>query len=150
MRPASGHGECNLGFCKCHDGWWGQDCAYRTPGTLWSPGAWGRAGAALHVCEREGGAGVHEARVPAHPLSSHPLYTAAAPLPAFGVHTSLGARCILNVAVSVSTLPVSSHMPLPSAGLQEGERPWIKDLVHTPASKDPEPGATRKRPRIYV
>ncbi|PSC69932.1 exostosin-like glycosyltransferase [Micractinium conductrix] len=68
----NGHGECNLGFCKCHDGWWGQDCAYRTPGTLWSP------------------------------------------------------------------------------GLQEGERPWIKDLVHTPASKDPEPGATRKRPRIYV
>ncbi|KAL4856586.1 DNA-directed RNA polymerase II subunit RPB2 [Chlorella vulgaris] len=35
----NGHGECNLGFCKCQAGWWGHDCAYRMQGVPWSP-AW--------------------------------------------------------------------------------------------------------------
>ncbi|KAL4438037.1 hypothetical protein ABPG77_004258 [Micractinium sp. CCAP 211/92] len=34
----SGHGECLNGFCKCHKGHWGHDCAYRYPGTEWTPG----------------------------------------------------------------------------------------------------------------
>ncbi|PSC76758.1 exostosin-like glycosyltransferase [Micractinium conductrix] len=68
----NGHGECMTGFCKCHRGWWGHDCAYRTPGTPWTP------------------------------------------------------------------------------GMGEGERPWLRDVALAPASKDPEPGATRKRPLIYV
>ena len=36
------------------------------------------------------------------------------------------------------------------AGMEDAERPWLKDFVHTPAAKDPEPGATRLRPLIYV
>ncbi|KAL4419203.1 hypothetical protein ABPG77_000597 [Micractinium sp. CCAP 211/92] len=35
-------------------------------------------------------------------------------------------------------------------GMEDGERPWLKPHVRTPASKDPEPGATRKRPLIYI
>ena len=38
----------------------------------------------------------------------------------------------------------------PPAGWEEKERPWLKPHVHTPAARDPEPGATRKRPLIYV
>jgi hypothetical protein len=34
--------------------------------------------------------------------------------------------------------------------MEAGERPWLKPVVHTPAARDPEPGATRKRPLIYV
>jgi hypothetical protein len=30
----AGNGECKLGFCHCHAGWWGQDCALRAPGQL--------------------------------------------------------------------------------------------------------------------
>ena len=33
---------------------------------------------------------------------------------------------------------------------REEERPWIADHVHTPAARDFPPGATRKRPLIYV
>ncbi|KAI8471681.1 MAG: hypothetical protein J3K34DRAFT_506016 [Monoraphidium minutum] len=29
----SGHGDCSLGFCKCHRGWFGLDCAGRAAGT---------------------------------------------------------------------------------------------------------------------
>ncbi len=36
-----------------------------------------------------------------------------------------------------------------SSGIEK-ERPWLEELVHTPASWDPEPGAVRKRPLIYV
>ena len=25
----SGRGDCWLGFCRCHPGWWGHDCAHR-------------------------------------------------------------------------------------------------------------------------
>ncbi|KAL4428361.1 hypothetical protein ABPG75_002450 [Micractinium tetrahymenae] len=68
----NGHGECNMGFCECHEGWWGHDCAYRTANATDSP------------------------------------------------------------------------------GMEEGARPWLKPLVHTPAAKDPEPGSSRKRPLIYI
>ena len=27
----SGHGDCWLGFCQCHPGFWGHDCAQRDP-----------------------------------------------------------------------------------------------------------------------
>ena len=33
-----GHGECHLGFCKCHEGWFGHDCAYRMEGVEDGPG----------------------------------------------------------------------------------------------------------------
>ena len=51
-------------------------------------------------------------------------------------------------------LPILSprHPDPPSlpAGMEEKERPWLKAHVHTPAARDPEEGATRKRPLIYV
>ncbi|KIZ06152.1 exostosin-like glycosyltransferase [Monoraphidium neglectum] len=31
-KECSGHGDCNLGFCKCHAGWFGHDCAGRVEG----------------------------------------------------------------------------------------------------------------------
>lgn len=34
--------------------------------------------------------------------------------------------------------------------MEDGDRPWLKPFVHTPAARDPEPGASRKRPLIYV
>ncbi|KAL4447245.1 hypothetical protein ABPG77_007278 [Micractinium sp. CCAP 211/92] len=68
----NGRGECQVGFCKCHPGWHGIDCAHRS----------------------------------ADADDSKP-------------------------------------------GL-EAERPWIANLVHTPAAQDFPPGATRKRPLIYV
>ena len=40
--------------------------------------------------------------------------------------------------------------PPESAGYEDGDRPWTKQFVDTPASRDPEPGATRLRPLIYV
>ena len=33
--------------------------------------------------------------------------------------------------------------------MEDGERPWLKPHVHTPAARDPEPGTTRNRPLIY-
>ena len=33
---------------------------------------------------------------------------------------------------------------------REEERPWIAQHVHTPAARNFPPGATRKRPLIYV
>lgn len=35
-------------------------------------------------------------------------------------------------------------------GYEETSRPWIKGQVHTPAAKDPAPGAARLRPLIWV
>ena len=38
----SGHGTCWLGFCSCHHGYWGHDCAHRNPDVA-LPGAAGIA-----------------------------------------------------------------------------------------------------------
>lgn len=38
MLQCNGRGECNRGFCACHTGWYGHDCAQRRPGTPDSPG----------------------------------------------------------------------------------------------------------------
>ena len=34
----AGRGECKLGFCKCYQGWFGHDCAYRMQGVEDMPG----------------------------------------------------------------------------------------------------------------
>jgi hypothetical protein len=34
----SGHGECYLGWCQCHKGYYGHDCAYRISGVPWDNG----------------------------------------------------------------------------------------------------------------
>ena len=34
----SGHGECDLGFCKCDPGWYGTDCARKMAGLDMEPG----------------------------------------------------------------------------------------------------------------
>ena len=33
----SGHGDCWFGFCQCHAGYWGHDCAHRDPGVQPAP-----------------------------------------------------------------------------------------------------------------
>lgn len=71
VNQCSGHGECILGWCRCHQGYFGQDCAYRLPGVKWDSGLL-------------------------------------------------------------------------------ADRPWLEDFIRTPASEDPPPGSTRKRPLIYV
>ncbi|MEW5312044.1 MAG: hypothetical protein WDW38_003706 [Sanguina aurantia] len=38
INQCGGHGECELGFCKCHDGYYGQDCARRRRGLVAGPG----------------------------------------------------------------------------------------------------------------
>jgi EGF-like domain len=38
LNQCSGHGECYLGFCKCHEGWYGTDCAQRVEGKPDEPG----------------------------------------------------------------------------------------------------------------
>ncbi|PSC76549.1 exostosin-like glycosyltransferase [Micractinium conductrix] len=72
LNQCNGRGECVHGYCKCHKGWHGIDCAHR-----------------------------------------------------------------------------SADVDDSSPSLVE-ERPWIQDFMHTPAAQDFLPGATRKRPLIYV
>lgn len=72
FNQCNGRGECINGFCRCHSGWHGIDCAHR------------------------------------------------------------------GAAADDST-----------PGLQV-ERPWLADLIHTPAAADFPAGATRKRPLIFV
>ncbi len=40
VNQCSGHGECRLGFCKCHPGWYGTDCGLRRAGKDDEEGAW--------------------------------------------------------------------------------------------------------------
>ena len=40
----SGHGECLSGFCKCHEGWYGTECARRRAGMEMEPGGVWAAG----------------------------------------------------------------------------------------------------------
>lgn len=37
--PCAGHGVCKMGFCKCDEGWFGHDCAYRMEGVAYTPGS---------------------------------------------------------------------------------------------------------------
>ena len=46
--------------------------------------------------------------------------------------------------------PRSPALTPTAAGMEDGERPWLKPHVHTPAARDPKPGDTRKRPLIYI
>lgn len=39
VNQCSGHGECDSGFCKCHRGWYGTDCARRAAGLPLESGA---------------------------------------------------------------------------------------------------------------
>jgi hypothetical protein len=55
-----------------------------------------------------------------------------------GGSTEMGSLCQTAVCI-----------PLPPAG-REVQRPWIAEHVHTPAAQDFPPGATRKRPLIYM
>lgn len=34
----NGHGACNMGFCKCYDGWYGNDCSRKRKGLPLEPG----------------------------------------------------------------------------------------------------------------
>lgn len=38
INQCMGHGECYLGFCKCHAGWYGTDCAQRVASQPDQPG----------------------------------------------------------------------------------------------------------------
>jgi hypothetical protein len=38
VNQCNGHGDCNQGFCKCHDGWYGHDCAFSRAGVTRTPG----------------------------------------------------------------------------------------------------------------
>ncbi|KAL6758371.1 exostosin-like glycosyltransferase [Haematococcus lacustris] len=37
INQCSGHGECNLGFCKCDPGWYGHDCSRKVAGQVLEP-----------------------------------------------------------------------------------------------------------------
>ncbi|KAJ9526350.1 hypothetical protein QJQ45_009826 [Haematococcus lacustris] len=37
INQCSGHGECNLGFCKCDPGWYGHDCSRKVAGQALEP-----------------------------------------------------------------------------------------------------------------
>ena len=50
MNQCSGHGTCDMGWCSCDPGWFGQDCAYRVAGTPWSPGGLGACHHHPDVC----------------------------------------------------------------------------------------------------
>lgn len=38
INQCSGHGECHRGWCKCHEGYHGTDCAHMREGAVQSPG----------------------------------------------------------------------------------------------------------------
>ncbi|PNH08721.1 hypothetical protein TSOC_004706 [Tetrabaena socialis] len=38
LNQCSGHGECDEGYCRCHPGWYGQDCARKKAGEALEPG----------------------------------------------------------------------------------------------------------------
>lgn len=40
----NGHGTCVTGYCKCHDGWYGHDCARKRAGLPLEKGEWRRKG----------------------------------------------------------------------------------------------------------
>lgn len=39
INQCSGHGECRMGFCLCHEGYYGHDCARKRAGFPDYPGA---------------------------------------------------------------------------------------------------------------
>ncbi|GFR45050.1 hypothetical protein Agub_g6421 [Astrephomene gubernaculifera] len=38
LNQCSGHGECDAGYCRCHQGWYGEDCARKKAGEPLEPG----------------------------------------------------------------------------------------------------------------
>jgi hypothetical protein len=46
MNQCSGHGECILGFCMCHEGWYSHDCSRRKAGLEYTEGGWVGVGVA--------------------------------------------------------------------------------------------------------
>ncbi|KAG2488357.1 hypothetical protein HYH03_013047 [Edaphochlamys debaryana] len=38
LNQCSGHGECDAGYCRCHKGWYGEDCARKKAGEEMEPG----------------------------------------------------------------------------------------------------------------
>ena len=124
----AGHGECQGGFCKCHTGWYGQDCAFVPPAR---PGPQVRRLCLRRLCLGQ--------------LCLRP-------------NLRLGSPHGLVIACPTSRVcrhaqPCTPRRPPPTvacAGMEEGDRPWLKPHVHTPAARDPQPGQTRKRPLIYV
>lgn len=123
INQCSGHGECQHGFCKCHAGWFGHDCAYRTADTPWTPG------------KHRATCYMSEAGPSGPPACLQRLH-------------GVGAWA----AVGWNALPRGLR-PLcarDAAGMEDKERPWLKLHVNTPAARDPEPDATRRRPLIYI
>ena len=50
----SGHGNCLHGFCKCHEGWYGTDCARKRAGLKMEPGMFASCGGQGGVCVLRG------------------------------------------------------------------------------------------------
>jgi hypothetical protein len=42
VNQCSGHGSCHSGYCRCHQGYYGHDCAQRRAGVSARPGGWRR------------------------------------------------------------------------------------------------------------
>ena len=119
---STGHGVCKLGFCKCDEGWFGHDCAYRMEGVAYTPGSASGGGVWRgHCCCRE------RTRCRLSNSAAH-------------------SRNVRVRATRRSPQAPTQHR----SGHEETNRPWIKGQVHTPAAKDPEPGEKRLRPRIWV
>ncbi|KAG2493455.1 hypothetical protein HYH03_008272 [Edaphochlamys debaryana] len=39
LNQCSGHGDCDGGYCRCHKGWYGEDCARKKAGEEMEPGS---------------------------------------------------------------------------------------------------------------
>ncbi|PNH07817.1 putative glucuronoxylan glucuronosyltransferase F8H, partial [Tetrabaena socialis] len=63
VNQCTGHGDCHVGFCRCHAGWYGQDCSRKRAGTEMEPAARAHAPAPTYLREVDAGSNLVAATV---------------------------------------------------------------------------------------